>query len=136
MGVYIKDMKMPEGIGAVSVKIWPDGEAEIIDQDGNWETTKAVAVPPHGDLIERETTRDYWLNASWNNPKMDVGREEDVFAVINAVPTVIPAEEGELPICTEESPERMPPDGETPTAKWRKWNTFALPAKEENSDVE
>ena len=54
-----------------------------------------INVPDHGDLIDREKMRDYWLHASWDCPNMDVGDEKDVFAVINAVPAVLPGEEGE-----------------------------------------
>lgn len=54
MSVLIKGMEMPTGCSALTLKIWPDGQVEIIDADGEWKTSEAVPVPPHGDLIERD----------------------------------------------------------------------------------
>lgn len=48
------NMEMPTGCSALTLKVWPDGQVEIIDADGEWKTSKAISVPPHGDLVDRD----------------------------------------------------------------------------------
>ena len=96
MGVYIKGINMPTGCGALTLSIWPDGQVEIIDTDGNWETSYAVFVPPHGDLIEREQ----FDVLSWGSiPDGYENTFDDgvrwLANKIDLAPTIIPAEEGE-----------------------------------------
>ena len=104
-GVYIPGMEMPKScfqcqfrtkvdpdnlMCCISQKTFEDRFYHIEHRD---QSCPLLHVPDHGDLIDREKMRDYWLCASWDCPNMDVGSEKDVFAVINAVPTIIPGEE-------------------------------------------
>ena len=97
MGIYIPGVEMPESCGKCLGVGWHYVFECVLDdvECGERRTDcPLVIVPDHGDLIDRETVRDYWLDASWNFPKMKVGDEKDIFVVIESVPTVIPAEEG------------------------------------------
>lgn len=44
MGIYIRGMEMPTGCGATTINVWSDGQVEIINTDGEWETSEAVPV--------------------------------------------------------------------------------------------
>lgn len=50
MSVLIKDMEMPTGCGELTLKIWPSGRVEIINEAGEWKTSEVVPVPLHGRL--------------------------------------------------------------------------------------
>ena len=49
-GVYIRGMQMPEK--PILFCIHPDGKV-FSDKEGGWEEYRAVPVPDHGDLIDR-----------------------------------------------------------------------------------
>lgn len=51
MGLYIKDLDLSEGCGAHTLKVWPDGQVEVFDEDGEWYVATAVPVPDHGRLV-------------------------------------------------------------------------------------
>lgn len=57
MGVLIEGVEIPTGHGALTLKIWPDGQVEIIDADGNWETSYAVPVPPNVRLVDADALK-------------------------------------------------------------------------------
>ena len=111
-GIYIPGMEMPKS--CIECRFCgEDAMCDVLGEDlfdylqnqatyveylpDEWKNADCplLPVPEHGDLIDREKMRDYWLCASWDCPNMDVGSEKDVFAVINAVPAVLPGEEGE-----------------------------------------
>lgn len=116
-GIYIKGMEMPTSCAACpmlegdrmdglchAASRWLDDDEHwlwYVYPEGDVDDSKPCncplfPVPDHGDLIDRETVRDYWLDASWNFPKMKVGDEKDIFVVIGSVLTIIPADkEGE-----------------------------------------
>ena len=105
-GIYIPKMRMPSCCGECRfLDDFGDYPRCIITDEQRGYTFRIrelrmphcplIPVPDHGDLIDREKMRDYWLCASWDCPNMDVGNEKDVFAVINAVPVVLPGEEKE-----------------------------------------
>lgn len=50
MSVYIKGVDIPEGYSAISIRLWRDGEVEVIDTEGEWSTTTAISVLDHGRL--------------------------------------------------------------------------------------
>lgn len=90
MGVYVSGINMPEGEGSKLVlQIFPNGE--VYDGHGirlgiaNW--AKAVSIPPHGDLIDRDAI-----------PYNKIMLENDDFyygvtkPYIDRMPIIIPAE--------------------------------------------
>lgn len=90
MGVYVSEINMPEGEGSKLVlQIFQNGE--VYDGHGirlgiaNW--AKAVSIPPHGDLIDRDAI-----------PYNKIMLEDDDFyygvtkPYIDRMPTVIEAE--------------------------------------------
>lgn len=100
MSVLIKGMEMPTGCSALTLKVWPDDQVEIIDADGEWKTSKAIPVPPHGRLIDadflskvlKERAEDEWNKNtapfSWSYAY------ECLIDTLDSMPTVIEAEEG------------------------------------------
>ena len=94
MGVYIY-MEMPTGCSALTLKVWPDGQVEIFDADGEWKTSKAIPVPPHGRLIDA----DALMNDGWTLHKQVMHMGSYATHVISLdnpnVPIVIPADEEE-----------------------------------------
>lgn len=104
-GIYIPGMEIAEHCIDCPFMVIRDNDDCILQSEeananfGSWDDMRKgcplIPVPDHGDLIDRKKMRDYWLHASWDCPNMDVGSEKDVFAVINAVPVVLPGEEGE-----------------------------------------
>ena len=96
--ILIKNMEMPTGCGAVTLQVWPDGQVEIIDADGEWKTSEAFPVPPHGRLIDARKLHDkcYQHYEDYMNGKLD-GKKAilNIEKEIIGAPTIIPAEEGE-----------------------------------------
>lgn len=97
MSILIKDMDMPTARDTL-VLVKTDGTA-IVYEDEAYVTT-AVPVPPHGRLIDadalKEIILDYIEEYSWleedglHNLKWCAMKE--VEAVIDAAPTIIPAD--------------------------------------------
>lgn len=52
MGIYIKGMKMPE-YGVLVLKIDPEGNVCTTARN-DFKKYKAIELPPHGDLINRD----------------------------------------------------------------------------------
>lgn len=97
MSIIITGMDMPTSRCAVTLKVWPDGEVEIIDEDGEWKVVKAIPVPPHGRLgdldelkvkIKKEDS-GYELNSFGDGMWTAF---QSVYRCIDAAPTVIPAD--------------------------------------------
>ena len=94
MGLYIKDLGLPEGCAAVTLKVWPDGEVEIIDEDGEWKETKAVPVLPHGRLGDLDKLEQKALIRSERRGRLVNVTDMVISAYdIALAPTIIPAEE-------------------------------------------
>lgn len=96
--ILIQDIEMPQGCGALTLSVWSDGQVEIIDADGEWKTSKAVLVPPHGDLIDRDAARE--TIKPWSPEDEMSGCTFDtvkklMHTMLTRAPTIIPAEEGE-----------------------------------------
>lgn len=92
MSILIKDMKkMPNSF--IDVRIYSDGRviSKSLSKFGEQIAT-AIYVPPHGDLIDRQTTYNSLLDGmvmtGYQSMALDCIRE-------CYVPTVIPAEEKE-----------------------------------------
>lgn len=98
MGVYIKGMEMPtEQYGKMVITLYPNGHvAEYVGDVGRvWE---AVPVPPHGRLIEESRVLE--LVSEWcpddDGSVGKVGDLREMLDEIEALPTIIPAEEEQI----------------------------------------
>ena len=101
--ILIKDMEMPTIELEWIIRHRADGKWYAIDTnaettDGEWD--EIISVPPHGRLIDADALKtevfahDKLMKDGWNN--MDMGMfTGNLMEVIAAVPTIIPAEEGE-----------------------------------------
>ena len=103
MGLYIKDLEMPKE-GFVEILIRDDGTVQQTGQSYRIDGTdyytpyvgempvmyEAVPVPPHGGLIDREALLKKCEFVCTDD-------DEDIravrYSVIEAAPTIIPAEE-------------------------------------------
>lgn len=100
MSVLIEGLEMPTGCSALTLKVWPDGQVEIFDADGEWKTSKAIPVPPHGRLIDADALDDAFTGLRWDSEGLAHwgGRNEwclsgnEVEELFNNAPTVIPAD--------------------------------------------
>lgn len=87
MGIYIENMEMPK-FGGKIITIYADGR---VLYDGGY--IKAVPVPPHGDLISRETAKLY--HSYLVDERTDIRVPAIPLSVLDVVPTVIPADQKE-----------------------------------------
>ena len=88
-GVYFKGMQMPTK--QTTVTIFPNGYVAIYDaRDSFIGETRAVAVPEHGDLIDRQALEAKMKTRSWY-----VGRASDPDCLVADAPTVIPTDKEE-----------------------------------------
>lgn len=94
MGVYIKDMEIPKT--HVLFCIHPDGKV-FAHLEGGWREYKAVPIPPHGDLIDRDGIK--WIEEEFeercHNDRWTVVETIAYKAQVDKLPTIIPAEGGE-----------------------------------------
>lgn len=89
MSIYITNMDIPKD-EAVALYIYPDGRVKLWrPQAVVSHEYKAVPVPPHGDLIDRNELEE-------NCMKEDSFLAELLFRKVSNAPTIIPAEEGEI----------------------------------------
>lgn len=87
-GIYIPGMEMPKGLGK-TITIYPNGMVRVwVNNKGSGELLeqRAVPVPDHGDLIDRDETVKT-LSHDYAYAAADMVRDD--------MPTIIPAEEGE-----------------------------------------
>lgn len=101
MAIYIKGMEMPKDYSVI-VKIFPDGRVGTIPYVQWFKVdlipgTHAVPVPPHGRLIEE--SKVLYIVSEWcpddDGSVGKVGDLREMLDEIEALPTIIPAEEGE-----------------------------------------
>lgn len=96
MSILIKGMEMPKI--PVLFCIHPDGKV-FADLEGGWREYKAVHVPPHGDLIDKDVFRKKMYNDAFetdsNLQKWDSGcwiRYKMFERNIESAHVIIPAE--------------------------------------------
>lgn len=94
MGVYLPNVDMPKGDKTLTIQICPDGS--IWQQyRGTVPNAKAIPVPQHGRLIDKDAIRKKCERGEYPNVYIDT---KEIAAEFYAAPTVIPAdpaEEGE-----------------------------------------
>ena len=96
-GIYIPGMEMPkDGEHPYWVTIHSDGIIEYNENKGQgWQTSEAIPVPDHGDLIDRH-------NLKHKKITIDYDEWDDTFddgllfttGLIDNAPTIIPADKG------------------------------------------
>ena len=106
-GVYIEGMEMPkEGEHPLWIALHSDGTVEYNANKGDgWQMTTAVPVPPHGRCIDADVLEELVIKqkyacagASAHGPISELHKSwglHDAELMIEAAPTIIPAEEGE-----------------------------------------
>lgn len=95
MSVLIKGMGMPLG-GRILI-VFPSGRVLEVSADATqdiFRETKAILVPPHGDLVDKqqmtETNEQHYLVCK-GEPNADYAREV-VLRMLDQAPTIIEAE--------------------------------------------
>ena len=99
--ILIKNMEMPKNddMNPTAVWIYPNGYAIVFKDNGNIKQyTKAVPVPPHGDLIDRNEMFVEFVIEGQKSTRYKVGEKwelngEEVLRVIQRLPSVIPADD-------------------------------------------
>lgn len=103
MGVYIEGMEMPTNNDMAPTAVWvyPNGYAVVFKDNGKMkQCTQAVPVPPHGRLIDADEMFVFFVIEGQRSRRYKLGEKwelngEEIRKVIDELPTVIPAEEGE-----------------------------------------
>lgn len=102
MGLYIKNMEMPKygcdhcflRTGNYCGRIEKNEPVvEYARKSERHPDCPLVPVPPHGDLISRETAKLY--HSYLVDERTDIRVPAIPLSVLNVIPTIIPAEEGE-----------------------------------------
>lgn len=98
MGLYIPDLRLPaDGDFELWIAVRKDGSFTY-NVSGGWRdgNQKAVPVPPHGDLIDRDALiKDGWLNLHKEVIRMGGYAIHELPLKNPSIPVIIPAEEGE-----------------------------------------
>ena len=105
MGIYVNGLWMPTSKEVLMLAITADGEVYSIGFDNTIEggiflshpsiyPIKAIPVPPHGDLIDRDALRDNNCDAFEIKGADGTILTMDV-SIIDDAPTIIPATEEE-----------------------------------------
>ena len=82
MSILIKGISLPSAEEeARLIVLHHDGYAEGMD----FSKHEIIPVPPHGDLIDRQVVKNYWVITEDGTRAVEV-------ADIDAAPTIIPAE--------------------------------------------
>jgi len=92
-GIYIHGMDIPEHGSIVLVEVDENGDVYAAYDSGITKLAqyKAVPVPPHGDLIDRDS-----LMKGEGRYIISFGKEGIDVAEINRAPTIIPADESNM----------------------------------------
>lgn len=98
MSILIKGMEMPKGEKAVHLEIHSDGMVLMWQMgDSDKVVGKAIPILPHGRLIEESKVLD--IVFEWcpddDGSVGKVGDLREMLDEIEALPTIIPAEEGD-----------------------------------------
>lgn len=100
MGVYIKDMEMPQNCEECDLKVWDEYDdvdyvcpfsGVIVLNIGRQGSCPLVEVPPHGRLIEKNAV----FKLIQSMPSVDKLLPVEFMKALQEIPTVILAEEGE-----------------------------------------
>ena len=97
MGIYLPNMEKMPRKGEMLV-IFPDGTSYVCfnGMRERLAQTKAVHVPPHGDLIDKKTVSENLASVlNKKNPPFTYPDWNDAVVAMLTAPTIIPAEEGE-----------------------------------------
>lgn len=88
MSILIKGVDMPSVDSDVIVRIWGTGYIQRIESYHSYEVPygKAIELPPHGDLVDRNALLQRAIPHGWSTPKW----VSDI--VINDAPTIVEAE--------------------------------------------
>lgn len=94
MSIYIDNIEMPKGHDHLTINIWPNGTTSygIFNREENlctFKETKAISVPLHGDLIDRDVLTISTAVPLDGKPYQYVSIDN-----IKAAPIIIPAEKG------------------------------------------
>lgn len=82
--VLIHNMELPEKDGLLSINIWPNGSVTIAMDLECKPVARAVELPPHGDLIDRDALGEFPFNMSFCD-----GYEADEW--VQNAPAIVPA---------------------------------------------
>lgn len=100
MSILIPGVEMPKYKHHLTITVWPNGHATCLlyNRDDNIrtiETVKAVPVPPHGDLTDRDAYRDEFMSGVYDlcDDDPDNCRANAIIDLFDSAPTIIPAEE-------------------------------------------
>lgn len=99
MSILIKGIEMPKEGSWKTVRIYPDGTCAVPNWQGDCtliQGAKAIPVPPHGDLIDRDTLmKDGWLNLHKEVMRMGGYAIHELPLKNPSIPVIIEAEGGE-----------------------------------------
>lgn len=87
-GIYIPGMEMPKDGEKLYMIAFSDGKACASYKPFEWH--EVVPVPDHGDLIDLDELRQYWLENGENEYVYDTN---SFLYSLDDAPTIIPAEE-------------------------------------------
>lgn len=103
MSIYIKNIEMPKDHNHVIITIWSNGAANyglynrgesLVD----FKSVEVISVPPHGDLIDRDETRENikpWSPEDKRNGCTFDTVKKLMHTLLNRAHVIIPAEEDE-----------------------------------------
>ena len=94
MSVLIKGLKMPKKGTCIEIAIFDDGTVEYYDDEKKIGEGKAVELPPHGDLIDRDEAADDVCLIWCRNSSGDDAAQE-IIEHLRKMKAVIPAERSE-----------------------------------------
>ena len=101
MSILINGMEMPkDGEHPIWIALHSDGTVEYnVNKGDGWQMTTAVPVPPHGDLIDRNTLSKRIKEETINQAEFYADRRHpvvlaygDCYSKVQNAPTIIPAD--------------------------------------------
>ena len=97
MGVYIHGMEFPDQEHIVLVEVDNNGDVFAAYDGGRTklEMYKAVSLPIHGRLIDAEYLIEHIKACFQNGREMHSPDLTEVLAMIDEIPTIIPAEDSD-----------------------------------------
>lgn len=96
--ILIKGMEMPKGLGK-TITIYPNGTVRVwVNNKGSGELLeqRAVPVPPHGDLVDRDEIIEAGKShPTYKNSKIVKAVVDKACCLLETATVVIPKNEGE-----------------------------------------